>query len=72
MDQSELRNSKQIMASFKLSEENTASFIEYFQGLECLWNISLEEYHKKEVKRAALRTIAERMSANHEKEMTGE
>ena len=60
------------MASLKLSDEHTAPFIEYFQGFDCLWNILLESYHKKEVKLAALRSIVVRMEVNHENEMTGE
>ena len=60
------------MALFKISEEHTAAFIECFHGFNCLWNISLDSYHKKEVQRAAFVSTALRMDADHEKEMTGE
>ena len=59
-----------------INDEHTAAFIECFHGFDCLWNILLKSYHKKEVKRAALRlrSNALRMDANHhhEKEITGE
>lgn len=56
----------------KMCEADTLFMIECVHSYECLWNVSVADYHKKEVRHAALRSISIRLAEDRQKILTGE
>ncbi len=57
----------------KMCEADTLFMIECMHSYECLWNVSVADYHKKEVRHAALRSISIRLAEDRQKIiLTGE
>ena len=57
----------------KMCEADTLFMIECVHSYECLWNVSVADYHKKEVRHAALHSISIRLAENRQKIiLTGE
>ena len=59
----------------KMCEADTLFMIERVHSYECLWNVSVADYHKKEVRHAALRSISIRLVEDEDRQkiiLTGE
>ena len=59
------------MATLKFTDVETASFIDLFQTQQYLWNVTITNHHRKDVRQAAMRVILAKMMEYHEKEMSG-
>ena len=46
----------------------SSALIERVHGYNCLWNVSADAYHKKDVRQAALRSVYLSLQETHEKE----
>ena len=55
----------------RISEEQTATFVELFQAMPCLWNVVSPEYHRKDLRQAALRRISVDFEEAHDQILTG-
>ena len=56
----------------KMCEVDTLFMIECVHSYECLWNVSVADYHKKEARHAPLRSISIRLAEDRQKILTGE
>ena len=50
----------------KMCEADTLFMIECVHSYECLWNVSVADYHKKEVRHAALPSISIRLAEDRQ------
>ena len=48
-----------MMEITEVEKKDVGKFIELWQGKECLWNITSEDYQKKDIKRNAYERILE-------------
>ena len=60
------------MAVAKMTEADTLFFIECVHSYEGLWNVSTVDYHKKDARQAALRSVGVRMHLDRQRDMNGE
>ena len=55
-----------------MCEADTLFMIECVHSYECLWNVSVADYHKKEARHAALCSISIHLAEDRQKILTGE
>ena len=56
----------------KMCKADTLFMIKCLHSYECLWKVSVADYHKKEVRHAALRSTSIRLDEDRQKILTGE
>ena len=56
----------------RFADEKAAIFIDLFQSFPCLWEITLKNYHRREMREAAMQSIAASLHQEGEVLMTGQ
>ena len=55
-----------------LSDEKTAIFMDLFHSFSCLWEVTSKEYHRREIRQAAMQSTVASVPQEEEVSMTGE
>ena len=56
----------------RFADEKTANFIDVFQSFPCLWEVTSKDYHRREMRQAAMQNITASLHQEGEVVMTSE